>query len=474
MTPTQISYIKENFLISATYLRQVMPERAIVRVAWTRYGILDVNDPSTLHLVSIEKNGQLLPGYPLYLNDDDAYNSRYSIVLDDWDPNSTYKITVNINTDVEGSLVVVPPAGANRLPPLPTFQPGLVTARLRNTERGVKIDIGGPCADCSSYVRNVTIERSIGAASTPAPLYTSSVPVSYTLDQTVTNYPYAVVDGQSVPMTSTIFTDIFTDRKDMLVYVERFNLQQYEEVVDPIEIASYTDEETVTVTTLAALVPSIHNEPHGIYQTLDDEKYYRFRDVQLNIPMQATQLSPESISKWYPLEGFDDALLTFDLYIDGTSAVGPSENVVIGAAMRNERQDFTSFNILGLYTSPDLFTLLPAGVTFMDRPLSHIDRDVLPDTLYKYKVTIETIDGLVFPIFVGTIEYQLPSRGNLPEDVDEEDLLNPVNPDATLNELDFQSGPANGHLKVNLSDDPEDYRQFLINRNKNRRSGCLI
>ncbi len=298
---------------------------------------------------------------------------------------------------------------------------------------------------------------------------------SYTLDEDIANYPYAIIDGGTQEdMTQQIFDDIFDDRQDILFYIMRGNSVSYEEVTDPLEVGAYTGIELVVVETYASLRPTIHNEPSILYQTLDTLKYFRFRDTEFNIPIQAVQTTPEITSRWYSVQGFNTLLTTFDVYIDGTGAAELADTAFLGAAIRNSKHDFTSFNTNNLAVTPDLYSLLPTGMSFMDHPLRHVDASVVNNTAYKYRVVVETIDGRVFPIYVGSIEHQTPERGKLPAQITEDDLLNPINPETTLNELDFQSGPANRHLRVTLSDDPVEYSQFIINRDKNKRSGCLI
>lgn len=474
LTEEQKVELKELVFIEYHVIRLINLTRAKVLLSWTGFGIADVNDSPNKHEVTVEENSVVMSGFPLVLNDDAAYLQRYSVEIDNWDPTKSHLVQLTINDTFVKTLTIPAVKNASSFSnPIP-FRPSDVQVNIGNVEDGIDIDLRACHPDFKNKVKNIVIKRGVNGGGLVVE-YQSSVPVPFSLSTNELDYSFINKGGvKKSAFTAGEFNDIYTNREK---FVGRVIYQDsegdYIEETNLNIIANFDSNNIVSTPTLANLDPSVDNEFDYLYLTVDEEKYYRYRPQIRLAPFQSLTFNPNQLTKYIPLDDIDgDSDGNFDLYVDGT--VLGLTNIFINGSVKRENGDFTSFDDRTIITLP-LVLYLPVGVEFMDTFTGHIDTDVVEGNFYTYEVEIQLWNGETHLIFTGIKKREAPNKDTIATaGLKISELEESIVGDASLSEYDFQSGVSHHGLKVFLSSDLKDLKDFTRNKKVEEDCKCRL
>lgn len=468
MTPAQIEHIEETLFIDYHFLNLITEDRGTVLVSYTKNGILDTGfDPT--YDIDIKEGGASMVGFPMSLTGTQAYDAKYSLKINDWNPNLDHSIKVTVNSEIIRTLTLPAEGGATPVVTTAPFNPADTNVTLTNTDRGLKLKLNICNPKFRTKVKNVVIEKAEGFNAVTK-TFQSSVPVPYTIPSLFSDYPSAFIGGSlDAGLDALKFDPIYNNRQNFVARVEYLDdYNNYIEEPNQDLIDNYDPTLIISVAGLASLDPTVNNDLDAIYYVVADDKYYRYRPDLVNLPFQAFNQETSYTTKMLDLSDLDgDNDGTFDLFVDGTKATG---TVVIRSAIKDTIGDLTSFSTTAL-SSSDLNTYLDAGVDFMEQFSEHTDITVVEGLTYHYVVKIQTWDGFEYTIFDGYKKREVPSRTSVvPTGLNLSDLTIPLVGESALTENDFQSGVSHNGCKVFLSFEDEDLKDYV--RNKKIEEDC--
>jgi len=471
LTELQKTELEDLVRINFRVARIISPTRSKVVVTWTDFGIADVDDSPNKHEITVREDGDPMPGFPQIFNDDEAFDVRYSVQIDDWDTNKSHEITVTVNEDFQKILFI---PEFKRIKPLivtPSFRATDVAVELKNIEDGILVKLITTHPEFRNRVKNVLIKRAVGLGALEDK-YQTSVPVSFTISNVNTDYNFIFEGGEEKAASPTGLADIYDNRVDFVARVryDDSETDNYIEETNPNIFENFDPLKVVTKPTFLTLDPLIDNEFDFLYFITETEKFFRFQPDDVLLPFQAPSTDTRIVTKYVVLTDIDpNTDGTFDLFVDGT--LSNTSGVIINGAIRRENGDFTSFDKI-ITLTPPIDSFLPAGVSFMRGYDHHIDTDVIEDNFYTYEVEIQTWTNEVVTVFSGIKRREIPDIDQVvPSSLILENLEESLVGKESISEFDFQSGVSHGGMKVFLSDSEKDFRDFRRNQ-KILEEGC--
>lgn len=457
-------------------LQQLDSTTARVLITWSKLGIVDCAN-TLVHTLEIRKNSITTAEFPIRFTEAEAYQNRYSYVIDNYDLTARYSITLSINYLYTKTLVVdalVPPK-----PKIGSIQENLTRGKVTTSIAGIGVKVLTCQLDLLKDVKNIFIHKDSGRALQSAVLplaYVRSVPISVTIPTDCTAYTSAVINGKSyMGPTQDQVDSIVNDRTRVLAHVTYTDLSNNFLEETNAQIIKYTPAHLVySVTSSDFLNPLVHNEPAFLYKTDNDSKFYRYRSKTTLLPQQAVTTNTSPRQKWIDLldvDGNSDG--TFVLPIPGSFTLDTT-TAEIRLAVMNSRGDYTSFTIDPV-TSANLATELEAmypGVKFMRDFISHIDTVVDAGSWYTYSVNIELWDGSHMTVLRRSACYEtINDAALLGAKITLDSLRVPTIGSSALTEYDFQSGISR-NMKAQLSPRSADLRDYEANKLAEQMCGC--
>jgi hypothetical protein len=471
LTEEQLKILSDLVDIRIRYLSLRLDGKARALVTWSINGIADLPDYSGIptHVVDVKEGGTSIPDFPKTYVNAEAYDEKYSIIIEEWDIYRSHTVDVIINEDFEKTRTV---KKVLKVIPEETTQFSLetVTADVVNVNGGLSIQVKNCHPDMRKNVRNVTIEKSI-AGNPTAMAFTSSIPYLFKLSNEPTDYSYAIHKGKKTEDVSTAIPAIYDFRRDGLFKVEYLynSGDNFVEELDEDVILDWNSEKVEELAEISDLNVSVYNDPAFLYKVIDSDglgttKYYRYLINISMVPSQSVVSEPNLLTPFIDLSLLDyDFDGSFNLWIDGTPSKQGDSKIKITSSLRTTKKDQTSFTTVPHVSILDLNdpTILNAGVTFMDGFFNHVDKDVSAGTWYTYRIKVTDWEGVEIVVFSGDVLYQEGVQTDVPENITLENLsLGEDLSDNILVEEDFQSGVSHTGLRVWLSSDRDDINLY--------------
>ena len=464
-------YLKDRLGISVQVLSLTSPTTALVRVAWSNHGILDVDEALT-HTVSVSTDQGMVSNYPATYTNLEAFEAKYSTVVTGWEVFKNHRIDVDLGSGVTTRLDVLPFYSNYSYPKLTTTRLHDLRTRLLNTDLGVKVSISG-CSNCASDIANIKIERGPKDLSSFSTVAVSTVSTSVTASSDINDYSSIHWEGSSIPVTSansttlqTHLTNILADLSECVLLSEHTPLRY--PVVGVQEVRNIKEGDYSTVPTLDTL-DSITIDVDKMYYVTSEDTYYKYTSEEVMYPAQPIQEYPSIDTTWTALSGITSSSLTGGVYIHGNnSSTSPAD---IKLAAKDTKGNYTGYAQVASAT--DMLPLLPSLSEFMTYKFRHTDTSVNTAVTYAYKVTVTTFDGSEQELPIAYISHYPLLVSGLPTNTTLANLNESYDKDRELVEEDFQSGTTPDNLMVTLSDSPDDYKLYLKYLEESSKGLCL-
>lgn len=478
--PLSLPFIPSTLLDARVDLRvrtlfQTSPTTASMLVTWGKFGIADCQN-TVIHMLTVRRGATVLPEFPIQFIEDNAYNNRYSYIIKDWDLTQDYVVSILINYNylqeikISKKVTVVESKSA-------IFNENQTICKFTNKAAGIGVKIMSCQLNLDRDIRNVLVYKLEGRQHPLQELSIAairSVPIQVTLPSQLSDYTGAVIGGvYTTPITQDQFNSIFSDRKSVIASITyRDSDANYIEETNQ-SIITYTPKKKIyEVDSFAGLSKSVHNLRDVLYYAATEDKYYRYRETPVHVPLQGYSSLPSPRQQWLELKDIDrDMDGTFMLYVPVVKCK-VTTTAEISFSVRNSSGDYL------LYSTPittnTFSTYIQAsypGASIMRENSEHTDTTVASDKWYTYETVIEFWDGVRFSVGRKAVRREVVSDTVLSSKVTLDNLSIPINGNGTLTEYDFQSG-ISPKMRAYFSYNKADFDGYFITKAIEKHCGC--